>query len=219
MHFGVDLDGTLLDSHERHMVVLRAAADSLKISLSEDCIEGYLAAKRQGSSGYKVLKDLGISQAGPLSKRWIMMIEEPRFLSLDVLFPRVIALLETRVAAGDRFTLVTARSNELSVYKQIEKLKILTLCEDVRIVKHGNNCSLGEAKAAACKQGGSIDIVMGDTEVDLEWANALSIPFVALHSGFRSKEYWARWHGIQSHADFSAALFAATAYNQEKMLP
>jgi|GEM_PF-1675339 len=206
---GLDFDGTILDSRRRHVVALRLAAEQLAEPLSEGVAEAYLHLKCSGASGVDALRKLGVSAAESLAQRWTKLIESDEMLSLDRLYPNVLKSLERHRALGYAFVLVTGRQRAEAARRQVAHFGLSRhLCETIVV----DPLSRSETKAMVTQDHG-LEGVVGDTEVDLQWALDLNIAFHATSFGFRDEAFWSN-RGVKCYGDITSlfdSVRAATA--------
>lgn len=181
----IDLDGTILDSTQRHTVVLKDILLDLNQNIS---LQDYLEYKREGfnTESYLIHKGINTDFAKIISKKWMQLIEKESYLNLDNLYFDSLPFLEKSFTDFD-LILITARNNSAMAFSQIKKLGINKYFKYIFVVNNG-------AKSSASK----VDIlrtynplvIIGDTEVDYETAVSLNIKFHGLNRGFRSKLFW-----------------------------
>lgn len=199
-----DLDGTLLDSRARHVVVLRDACNDLNLMITSEQLRNYLPCKRNGISTLKYLMEscrFSRDDAIRCASLWTRKIESWRYLDQDVLYPDSIAILKC-IEEGGPFTpvLLTARQDKDLLLKQLEKLDILKWFSRVFCVSP--KCAKIE-KQEVVKEIHNIAYYIGDTEVDYFAAVQVDCPFYALNRGFRSKSFWETYN-IKSYSDFKS---------------
>ena len=198
MRIGIDLDGTLLDSRRRHVEALLRVAGHLAIPFSEDKARCYFELKCNGATGVEALRQLNVPAAEDIAQRWLALIENTEMLTLDKLYPDTLEVLKRQQHAGDIFVLVTARRDSAAVKHQIASLGLEPVLHEIIVL---NPMDQTRSKAIATKNHG-LQAVVGDTEVDLGWAENLSVPFFASAFGFRSVEYW-RQQNVDTYASLS----------------
>jgi phosphoglycolate phosphatase-like HAD superfamily hydrolase len=205
MLIGLDLDGTLLDSRLRHVVALRQAADALAVPLSDDDAQTYFKLKCEGSSGIEALWQLGIPKAEGIGQRWVEIIESEELLAYDRLYSDTIDALERQLVRRNTLVLVTGRQNPPAALRQIARLGLEKYFREI-IVVDSRDRSL--SKAAATYRH-NLSAIVGDTEIDFQWASDLRVNFYASSFGFRSQSFWNR-RQVTSHASLSAIFDAIT---------
>jgi phosphoglycolate phosphatase-like HAD superfamily hydrolase len=213
MRIGLDLDGTLLDSRLRHIAALRKAAESLAVPLAEDDAQRYLRLKCDGANGLEALKELRIPEAESINKRWMEIIESEDMIALDHLYPDTLDALGRRQSRPKEFILVTGRQNPSAARRQISKLGLEPYFREVIVV----DPQRGAASKASVTRTHDLSEVVGDTEIDLQWAQDLGVNFYASSFGFRSQNYWDR-RKVVSYASLSS-VFDAIASAPSKREP
>jgi phosphoglycolate phosphatase-like HAD superfamily hydrolase len=182
-----DLDGTLVTCRERHIAVCRHALD--KAGIAGVDLDRFWLLKRNGRSTAKALLELGIPEdlARQVSSEWIRQVEGPEWLTLDELQPRTLEALAYVRERGREVAVVTARASSDALKGQLDKLKLLPLIQELRIVH--------PSRAVEEKAGALIEIspvgYIGDSEVDHEAAKEAGIRFMAVSNGQRDSEFLA----------------------------
>lgn len=178
-----DLDGTILDSRKRHIVLLKDIMNQMKVSIN---IEDYLSYKRQGFSTkeYLLLKGLSKSVADKINRIWIDHIEDLSYLILDKIYPDFISLFYK--FNMNKVVLITARRNTENLYNQLNYLNLKNIFSRIFIVNPMLNPSKEKAnlliKIKAKK-------IIGDTYSDALAAKIANIPFIFHKDGFNSYSY------------------------------
>lgn len=213
MIYILDLDGTLIDSSERHWRLMReilskAAPEIVSESASGKRFDpaGFMRYKADGYSGLQYLTDclkLTEDTAGQIMALWRRQIEEERWLKLDVLYPDTPAFLDRMKQKHKKIYYLTARKNKEGLLRELEWLKIADYAVEIQIVSPAD--AREEKKrvvetilAEAGEDAGSVCIV-GDTENEYHLAKELSLPCYLLNRGFRSERYW-KDRGVKSVA-------------------
>lgn len=183
-----DLDGTLLDSRQRHIKVMEDILKKHKIDLSA---ENLVIFKSDGFSNRDWLLSHNVLQeeVEDIVQEWIENIEASYYQQFDVLYPRTIPLLKQLSKNNDLY-LITARNNRKLVYEKLRELGILTYFNDVCVVDPLDNPAL---KKSNFIQTYKIDAMIGDTEVDFNAALVAGIKFYATIDGFRSERFWRKY--------------------------
>jgi len=185
---GLDFDGTLNNSLPRHAEVLSSVLRELNLSLSGEILDAYLEHKRDGMSTLEYLRHYNVPNADFISRRWREKIEDNDFIALDSLYEGTLVLLERLSKIADLYV-VTARKREEAVLDQIQSMGVSQYIQTVSIVPPGSKASRQKAKAT---QKLGLTHIIGDSEVDLEWAEALHVDFFPLCCGARSDSWWQR---------------------------
>ena len=192
-----DLDGTLLDSRDRHKIVLDDVLKEFNIELDTDELLKY---KAEGHNNVEWLLSKGMDKdiAAAIQTRWIELIEQPEYLAKDNLYDGIIGLLDEWSRTNELF-LITGRNNESNARQQIDRLGISQFFSNVEIVKSDSNTST--SKAAFLISNG-INLIVGDSETDYNAACKANCSFYMLNYGFRSECFWKK-KGVQSFSDFN----------------
>jgi len=191
----LDLDGTLLDSRRRHIVVLAECINKINhTTYTPDDFYDFVSYKSDGNTGLSYLKNKKIPNEEAIISRWMERIEYRKYLHLDHLYPNVLRDLKTMSEQYNLF-LLTARANKLNAGWQITELGIGEYFCDIRVVKNTGNVGLHKYHALHSRP---VDMVIGDTETDLALANYAQCRFFPLSYGFRSAKYW-RKTGLKSY--------------------
>lgn len=184
-----DLDGTLLDSRNRHLVVMTyvLSENGIKLDTSD-----YLSYKSDGYSNLSWLRMKGVDDilSEQINEQWKELIEEERFLSEDVLYNNTLDVLKS-ISGNNYLMLLTARNNMQTVQKQIDQLGLRQFFDDVFIVPSNGNTA--ELKAKILSEN-SIDVFYGDTESDLKAARLSNCEFFVSTRGFRSLAFWQQYN-------------------------
>lgn len=193
-----DLDGTLLDSRERHRTVMKQVLDELAVNNID--LSDMIAIKSEGKSNKDYLRLKGIDEEllRIICSRWQKIIENGEFLQEDTLYPDALAFLNFLKDRNIRLILITARNNREALYEQIENLGLAALLDEVHIVASGQDTVQEKCKIL---QNSQAVIFIGDSEVDWEAAQKAAVNFLAVNRGFRNKAFW-QSRSIQSFADF-----------------
>ena len=194
-----DLDGTLLDSCERHRLVLSKILSEKGIRAD---LGDFVSFKREGFSTKAWLRTLGLgtNEIEDIAAQWISKIEDAEFLESDKLMPETIPFLEKIRDAGASIVLITARKNREGVFRTLRRTKISEYFDAVHIVPAG---TLAAAKKAEILKKLRPHCFVGDTEADALAAELANVPFYALNGGFRSKNFWDS-RNIKSHTTLMA---------------
>lgn len=197
-----DLDGTLIDSSRRHLVLLNDLLAGYGLAPAD---ESYLEAKREGLStrGWLLRRGAGSPEIlDAVCEAWTERIETEPYLRLDAwIEPRCRKIGELR-RAGCRIVVVTARKNRDWIRSSVRARFPFLEEEDIQIVS--------PAAAAAEKREtvrrvseGRPGILIGDTEADLAACEGTGVVPYLLNTGFRSEAFWNR-RGVRSHASLDA---------------
>lgn len=184
-NIAIDLDGTLLDSSKRHVVLLREILKSQKIKLN---ISDYMLYKRAGGSTkeYLVSKGIDINTTNEICKKWVKNIENIDLLKLDKLYIDSKEFLE-KYYKKYNLILITGRSNKENTKTQINELNINKFFKKIEIIKPTKDISEKKIKLV---QKYKCFVIIGDTETEKNVSDSLKIKFYPIDRGFRSKKYW-----------------------------
>lgn len=192
-----DLDGTLLDSRERHRTVMQSVFNDLGIKAD---LSDMLSIKSEGKSNKEYLKIKGFdgSQIQLICSHWQKIIEDNIFLQEDCLYSDSLQFLTFLKQAGYRLVLITARNNRAGLSEQIRDLGLTALLDKIYAVASGKDTV--QEKAEALRDCQAV-LFIGDTEADRDAAQKSGIKFSAMNRGFRNKTFWERL-AINSFEDF-----------------
>ena len=190
-----DLDGTLLDSRRRHILVLTDCINQINgTAYTPDDFYDFVSYKSEGNTGLSYLKNKNIPNDAAIISLWIKRIEYKKYLRFDELYPDVLSDLK-KINSRYNLFLLTARSNRSNAVWQISGLSIGEFFCNTIIVKNTGNVGLNKYNAI---QSMHLDFVIGDTEVDFALAKQAHCDFFPLNYGFRSAQYW-RKNGLKSY--------------------
>ena len=208
-----DVDGTLLDSSARHEALLRDLFREDGLTWPAAAPD-YLTYKADGHSTRAWLLEAGLpeAQAADIAARWQAKIETPPYLAMDRAYPDAIPFLQAVHGQGDAVVLVSARQDADALRDTLARCALLPLVEELLVV-----LPVHAADEKAARLRGKIDpgdVLVGDTEADLNAARQLGLPCYLLDRGFRSRRYWQR-QGVESYGSLSAVWAAMTHQNKE----
>jgi len=184
-----DLDGTLLDSRRRHIVVLADCINQINgTAHTPDDFSDFVSYKSEGNTGLSYLINKKILNEEAIISLWIRKIEHKKYLRFDRLYPNVLRDLK-RMSDQFNLFLLTARANKSNTVCQLSEWGIEDFFCDRMIVKNTGNVGLNKYHAI---QQISLDFVIGDSEVDFALANYAQCDFFPLNYGFRSAQFWSR---------------------------
>lgn len=182
----LDLDGTLLEPGARQRAVLEAVLEREPTRPPVDP-EAWWRIKRDGQTGESALRDLGLDPelARQIITAWTAEVEQPRWLALDRPLAGVEGALAALAAAGTRPAILTARRYSGRVHDQVAALGLDRWCSPIVVVEPA---AASEAKASELRELGAVAFV-GDTESDARAAQIAGLPFAAVTTGQRSREF------------------------------
>lgn len=187
-----DLDGTLLDSRERHEKLMQDILQEKDLDVDVSDILSY-KAEGHNNKEWLTLKGIDTELTETINNEWINKIETETYLSFDKLYPDTLDNLVV-LAENNSLFLLTARSNERAVREQLSTLGIAQFFEEICVVPSGKQSSVLKSQFLQQK---SIDFMIGDTEVDYHAALDVHCKFRVCLNGFRSSNYWKKYDVIQ----------------------
>ena len=191
MTFFIDLDGTIINSIERHYLLLNELLKKNKVNKNIDK-EKYYTLKRDGINNYNYLiNNLLLEQEKALliKNEWIKEIEELKWITFDKLYDDSIFFLDS--IKNNKIYYLTARKNKKNVRLQISNFKLKEYAQNTFIVDSKNPVE-GKIKIVEKYQKEHPKeklIIIGDTEVEFLTAKKLKIECYILNRGFRSKQF------------------------------
>ena len=176
-----DLDGTLIDSRARHIVLLRNILTRFNIEIDTSDLIAY---KRMGKNNIDYLCDNGISicQAKQIQKIWIEEIELRKYLQYDALYPNSIRILN-KFKQFDKI-LVTARNNRIGVIDELRLFKLDSFFKKIFIVNPGKQSIIEKAEIL---KSNNVYLYIGDTLADYQSASLAKVKFLHVNHGFHDK--------------------------------
>ena len=191
MRYVLDLDGTLIDSSERHYLLMQQILDKKSYNSEE-----FMRYKADGNSGKKYLTEcLKLPEAVALEimTLWQAQIEEEQWLAYDKLYPDTLEFLDWIKSRDERIYFLTARQRKDAVLDEVKRLGIADYADEICVVSPAEASEQKKAFVKKiqdhCINNDSVYIV-GDTENEYQLARDLSLPYSILNRGFRSKKYW-----------------------------
>jgi phosphoglycolate phosphatase-like HAD superfamily hydrolase len=184
MILAFDLDGTLITAEQKQTFLLKAVAARYEIHLN--CNEIW-QAKTSGLSNSKFLQNLGIKEkfAIAICEDWAREIETSFWLGLDSLFDDSLNTLRDLKDSGIHLALVTARQNKYLMRHQLMQLGIDRFFDKIHCVSPQTAV---QEKRDALKAIHPLAF-FGDSETDFNAACLAEVPFFAVCTGQRSKEF------------------------------
>lgn len=191
MRYVLDLDGTLIDSSERHYLLMQQILEKKSYDSEE-----FMRYKADGNSGKKYLTEcLKLPEAAALEimTSWQAQIEEEQWLAYDKLYPDTLEFLDWIKSRDERIYFLTARQRKDAVLDEVKRLGIADYADKICVVSPAEASEQKKAFVKKiqdhCINNDSVYIV-GDTENEYQLAKDLSLPYSILNRGFRSKKYW-----------------------------
>lgn len=186
MNIAFDFDGTLLDSRQRHVEVLRLVWPEVDNALSGDWVSRFWRCKLNGQSTRVFLQNENVGLSEEIANNWVKLIEDDRMLEYDELYPFAVSMLNALTDNHDLY-LATARANENAAIEQFRKFSLNKYFHCTCVVPPGSGA--GQRKTESLSEV-SMDYVIGDTESDASWASSCGARFVPVAWGFRTIDYW-----------------------------
>lgn len=180
-----DLDGTLLDSRERHKIVMDYVLKEFGINLETDDLISF-KAEGHNNIEWLILKDIDEKTAKKINAEWISLIEQDTYLKNDLLYTGVRDVLKV-LSKENELYLITARNNKEGCLKQIKSCGIEQYFSKIMIVESNAETS---AMKAECLSELDADVFIGDTESDAKAALIAKCMFMAISLGFRSEKFF-----------------------------
>lgn len=179
---GLDFDGTLIDSSQRHVSLLKNLLFKYNLNLD---VDNLLSVKANGIStkDYLIINGVDSDVAKSISAEWVNQIEQPIYLEMDRLYNATSCFLK-RTSIKYKLVLITARSNNDGLYSQLFKFDIEKYFESIHVVDPQKAKKMKSDVARDQR----IACMIGDTETDLYAALNNNIPFIHIRSCFRTEE-------------------------------
>ena len=187
----LDLDGTIINSFERHYLLLKFLLEKNNLNSNFNEQE-YMQLKKDGFNNYKFLTQklmINPSDAKNIQEEWIKNIEDIKWLNYDKLYDDSLEFLNN--INNNKIIFLTARSNGKNILKELEKLNIMNYATKIYVVDpkdaHINKSNI--IKEYKEKNQDEKIIMIGDTEVDYIAATTNNIKSLILNRGFRTKDF------------------------------
>ena len=188
----IDLDGTIIDSRERHISVMQDVLAGIKNNGFNG--DEYMAYKSFGKSSRDYLEEvlrLDRDDAARAAAMWSAKIELSAYIHEDRLYEDALPFLNS-VYPLSGIVFLTARSNDLGLNTELRALDLFPY-PDVVIKADPMNALEEKLKAveAIRKAYEKAEItIIGDTENEYELAQKTGLKAYILNRGFRCKEFW-----------------------------
>ncbi len=185
-----DLDGTLIDSSERHWRLMEHLLQEQGFIPGQDFAAEYLNFKAGGHSGMKYLTDIvGMEDntAAGIQQAWVEHIEDDTWLAYDTLYADS---LETLHRIKHPVLFLTVRENDEGLRHELRQLGLDPY--PLIVLKHG------QSKAQQLINLPDDCIMIGDTEDDFNAAEEAGCRSYILNRGFRNRDFWEK-RGVISH--------------------
>lgn len=195
----LDLDGTLIDSSLRHVMVMKGVLEQEHINVDFNG-KDYIDYKSCGKSTLKYLMDaLGLRRdcAEHLTEMWISKIESDIYLTYDTWFDDVDVFLQYLSNEGFEIIALTARKKFNYITDYVMNGQYGKYFKYVKVVNPLS--AIEEKKEYIFKNKSPETILVGDTEVELESGKAAGINTYILNRGFRNQEFWSAYKDIVTY--------------------
>jgi len=186
----LDLDGTLLDTSERHYRVYRDILSFLGVSHGF-AKEAFWNLKRQGKRTVDLLPEgLSGESVEVFTGEWLKRIERQEYLQYDTVFQdskAIVSLLNQE----DDVVLITLRNSRENLMQQLQATGLIGFFKDVLVgspLKLKKKAPLIEGYRDRCKHE-SLFAIVGDSEMDVIAGKEMGIVTVALCRGIRSRGF------------------------------
>lgn len=189
----LDIDGTLINSSNRHYLLLEELlkSENMKVHLDK---EDYLNYKRSGGNNLNYMISrllLDEEVACKINQEWIAQIENKNWIKYDNLYEDTIDFLENIKKRNVNIYYLSSRHNKENLMDELEELGIKKYANQIYIVDTKNQIEEKRKIISKIKKEHQDSIYMiGDTEVDYYSAEKNNIKYMILNRGFRSKSYF-----------------------------
>lgn len=193
MIYVFDLDGTLIDSSERHFLLMCDVLKHYNFSVPSKFETDFIEYKANGNSGFDYLSkvlQIDLPIARKIISDWIAEIEDEKWLRFDRLYEDTIKTCEQCIKNGQSLYYLTSRKNREGLHNELQRLKIDQYPIKVIIV---DPVYAKKEKAEALRlivKEYSQCIMVGDSEIDYYAACQTNSSYYILNRGFRSELYW-----------------------------
>lgn len=185
-----DLDGTLIDTSERHYVLYKDILELLgmpnKLSKKE-----FWKEKRIGRKTVDLLPGNSTqSVAREFSEKWLEKVEDTKYLKYDRPYSESLSVLSELESMFD-LVLVTLRQNERNLFWELGDFGLTKYFKEILfgspLIFEDKVLLIQEyMKTCSGKRNG---IVVGDSEVDINTGKKIGMLTVAVTYGIRSRNF------------------------------
>ena len=185
----IDLDGTLVDTSERHYRVykdiLHIVEDSTPLLKEE-----FWNRKRSGQKTIELLPNyFSDSVVHEFMNEWFRRIEDITYLRYDTLVPQALTILDFLEKSAE-LILVTLRHNKKNLFWELNSLGLLNYFKEVLVGSTSSNDKSRLIQEYLNKIPPCTKLAMiGDSEVDLGVGKQFSMLTIAVTYGIRSKKF------------------------------
>lgn len=183
-----DLDGTLIDTKERHYLVYKTIIHELNGTPLPKHKYWQLKRSKTSTTQLLTLNRVNPRLSDDYNKRFLELIEQPEYLKLDSLIPGVSSRLHI-LSQKYRLSLVTLRRHPGYTLSQLHSLNLYHYFHDIQITPAGQNPLTIKIQATKSILKVKPCIFAGDTEVDVQTGQYLNCLTIALTSGIRSASF------------------------------
>lgn len=194
MIYFIDLDGTLINSKQRHCILMKKILKKEKLDHNFN-EKSYFQKKEDGMNNYNYLiKELKInkSQAKKICKKWVRHIEDIKYIKSDKLYHDTTDFLENiRKKNKNKIVFLTSRKKYINLILELKKLNIIKYADKIIKVSTKNAGKEKEKyinKFIKKNQHNSY-VLIGDSEAEIYAARKSNISYFILNRGFRSEKF------------------------------
>lgn len=185
-----DLDGTLIDTSERHYRVYKDILNFYGISNSLSK-EEFWNQKRRGRKIAELLPETSSKEfIQKFMDEWLKRIEDWYYLRYDSLLRESLDILST-LKDKDNLILVTLRNNKENLLWELNNFGLTSYFKEILVdssVRLKNKVPLIKDYIERCSKENNF-IIVGDTEADISTGKDIGILTIAVTYGIRSKEF------------------------------
>lgn len=185
-----DLDGTLIDTSERHYRVYKDILDFYRISNSLSK-EDFWNQKRRGRRTVELLPENSSKEfQQKFIDEWLKRIEDRNYLKYDSILRESLDIL-SKLKDKDDLVLTTLRNNKENLLWELNNFRLTSYFKEILVdspIKLKNKISLIKDYIEKCSKNDNF-IIVGDTEVDISSGKDLRMLTIAVTYGIRSKEF------------------------------
>lgn len=186
-----DLDGTLITCENKQKFVLYTIMKSIG-GIGIENLDKWWELKRSGYTTERALAKLNISDYNFIADKWIKLVENYTFCSLDRPFMDSLPTLKyLKVKHGMYTVILTSRYNKFQVLQAIHRFGFDTYIDDLIVVRPNETVN---KKEIFLKKIDPI-VYIGDSELDHLAACNSNTRYVSLSRGQRS-EFFLKNNGI-----------------------
>jgi len=184
-----DLDGTLIDTSERHYKVHTDILDfyGMPNTLTK---EEFWKLKKTGKKTVEILPETSKEFIQQFLNEWLKKIENREYLRFDKLLPKcsgILSILKNKVD----LVLTTLRNNKKNLFWELNNFGLTNYFKEILVdspLKVKNKMPLIKEYIERNSKSDNF-IIVGDSEVDVSSGKELGMLTVAATYGIRSKEF------------------------------